>query len=240
MKIQDVLQSEQRILHRHMIASWCSTDALSLGLHKDVKMCTRSEADRVVSCSTLSGVRLALELRASAYVASRGPYSNADSDVFTTVRRRSAENKWPVKHKRLEEFDSDELTRLRLHSSHHVVHKIVDIPGENKVIRKSCTLCTGNKGCGTDRFNYRSANKMCSICQVPLCCVVLDGELESHFQRWHKMEDLKEEHAVCNANLVATREQKKEKKKVEGDDEVDEEEVETKEDKMVDIGSDSD
>ncbi|KAL7462426.1 hypothetical protein ACHAXS_002804 [Conticribra weissflogii] len=61
MKMQEVLETEQRILHRHMIASWCSTDALPLGLKEEVGDSTRSDAERAVCWKSLKSLRAVLK-----------------------------------------------------------------------------------------------------------------------------------------------------------------------------------
>ena len=60
MNMQEVLQSEQRILHRHMIASWCSSDALSRQLREGVQKYASSEAERSVCWNTMGGLRTVL------------------------------------------------------------------------------------------------------------------------------------------------------------------------------------
>ena len=89
MNMQDVLKTEQRILNRHMIASWCSTDALSPGLRQYVKMCMFTEADTTACCITLSGLRSnsALDWRqfqaAHGNVASRAMKRGKDGVPYT-------------------------------------------------------------------------------------------------------------------------------------------------------------
>ncbi len=61
MKMQEVLETEKRILHRHMIASWCSTDALPLGLKEEVGDSTRSDAERAVCWKSLKSLRAVLK-----------------------------------------------------------------------------------------------------------------------------------------------------------------------------------
>lgn len=59
--LKEALQSEQRILKQHMIASWCSTDALSKELREEVRVKEPSEAKRTVSWNTMKDVRAILE-----------------------------------------------------------------------------------------------------------------------------------------------------------------------------------
>mmetsp|Transcript_7137 Transcript_7137/g.17744 ORF Transcript_7137/g.17744 Transcript_7137/m.17744 type:complete len:725 (+) Transcript_7137:171-2345(+) len=61
MNMKEVLQSEHRIMKQHMIASWCSMDALSKELRKDVEKYEPSEAKRTVSWNTMKDMRAILE-----------------------------------------------------------------------------------------------------------------------------------------------------------------------------------
>jgi len=61
MTLKEVLQSEQRVLQQHMIASWCSTDALSRELLEEVEKCEPSEAKRTVCWKTMKDTRAVLE-----------------------------------------------------------------------------------------------------------------------------------------------------------------------------------
>ena len=57
MGLDDVLSSEARILGRHMIASWASTDALSAGLRGEVEGREAVEAKRVLSWNSMRALR---------------------------------------------------------------------------------------------------------------------------------------------------------------------------------------
>jgi len=57
MGLDDVLSSESRILGRHMIASWASTDALSAGLRGEVEGREAVEAKRVLSWNSMRALR---------------------------------------------------------------------------------------------------------------------------------------------------------------------------------------
>ena len=61
MNLNEVLQSEQRVLKQHMIASWCSTDALSKDLREEVEQYEPSEAKRTVCYYTMKDMRSVLE-----------------------------------------------------------------------------------------------------------------------------------------------------------------------------------
>ena len=61
MNLKEVLQSEQRVLKQHMIASWCSTDALSKELREEVEKNEPSEAKRIVAWNTMKDMRAILE-----------------------------------------------------------------------------------------------------------------------------------------------------------------------------------
>jgi len=61
MKMQEVLQSEQRILHRHMIASWCSRDALPSGVQEVVGNSTSTGAEMSVCWKSLKNLRAVLK-----------------------------------------------------------------------------------------------------------------------------------------------------------------------------------
>lgn len=65
MKLDDVLSSEVKILKTHMIASWCSTDALSKELRDEVEKNEPIEAKRVVSYHTMKGIRDVLKTKGS-------------------------------------------------------------------------------------------------------------------------------------------------------------------------------
>jgi hypothetical protein len=61
MDLNEVLNSEQRVLRQHMIASWCSTEAISKDLREEVERCEPSEAKRIVSWNTMKDMRAVLE-----------------------------------------------------------------------------------------------------------------------------------------------------------------------------------
>lgn len=57
--MNEVLQSESRILSRHMIANWCSTDAISHALYSKVKSTDISDVEKSTGfvLSTMGGLR---------------------------------------------------------------------------------------------------------------------------------------------------------------------------------------
>jgi hypothetical protein len=57
MDLNEVLRSEQRVLKQHMIASWCSTEALSKELRDEVEKYEPLEAKRIMSWNTMKGLR---------------------------------------------------------------------------------------------------------------------------------------------------------------------------------------
>lgn len=57
MNMQEVAQSEIRILSRHMIASWCSTDAISRELYSEVEKMDIPDVEKSASWSTMGGLR---------------------------------------------------------------------------------------------------------------------------------------------------------------------------------------
>ena len=61
MSLKEVLQSEHRVLKQHMIASWCSTDALSKELQEEVEKYEPSDAKRTVCWNTMKDMRAVLE-----------------------------------------------------------------------------------------------------------------------------------------------------------------------------------
>ena len=61
MALKEVLSSEHRVLKQHMIASWCSTDALSRGLLEEVAKREPSEAKRTVCFNKMKDTRAVLE-----------------------------------------------------------------------------------------------------------------------------------------------------------------------------------
>lgn len=59
--LKEVLQSEQRVLKQHMIASWCSIESLSKKLREEVEKYEPSEAKRIVSYNSLKDMRAILD-----------------------------------------------------------------------------------------------------------------------------------------------------------------------------------
>lgn len=57
MNMEEVAQSESRILSRHMIASWCSSDAISHELYSKVVETDFPDAEKSASWSTMGGLR---------------------------------------------------------------------------------------------------------------------------------------------------------------------------------------
>ena len=123
-----------------------------------------------------------------------------DMAVQDIIQRRSEQKRWPITRSWLDEFDTHELTRVRLHSSSNIKHEAISSIKCSGNRQKSCALCAGKDNSDPNSIRLdRLSYKMCSTCLVPLCCTVLEGETESHFQRWHKVKDLKKEQKVCNA-----------------------------------------
>jgi S1-C subfamily serine protease len=60
MDLNDVLDSEHRVMKQHMIASWCSTETISEALWEEGKRCEPLEAKRIVSWNTLKDTRALL------------------------------------------------------------------------------------------------------------------------------------------------------------------------------------
>ncbi|KAL7537490.1 hypothetical protein ACHAXR_007846 [Thalassiosira sp. AJA248-18] len=60
MNLKDVLQSEERVLNKHMIASWCSKDAMAKELREEVEKYEPSEAKRVLCWNTMKAMRVIL------------------------------------------------------------------------------------------------------------------------------------------------------------------------------------
>ena len=63
MSEQEVLHSEQRVLQRHMIASWCSMEVISKELREEVEKHEPSETKRRNAYHTMKGMRQVLERR---------------------------------------------------------------------------------------------------------------------------------------------------------------------------------
>ena len=61
MNLEEVLQSEQRVLKQHMIASWCSKDALSKELREEVMANEPSIEKRMVSWNSMKNMRAILD-----------------------------------------------------------------------------------------------------------------------------------------------------------------------------------
>ena len=61
MKEEDVANAEQRVLQRHMIASWCSMEAISKELRDEIAKNEPSETKRRNAYHTMKGMRHALE-----------------------------------------------------------------------------------------------------------------------------------------------------------------------------------
>lgn len=61
MNMKEVLQSEQRVMKQHMIASWCSMDCMSKELREEVEKCEPVEAKRIVSYNAMKDMRAILE-----------------------------------------------------------------------------------------------------------------------------------------------------------------------------------
>jgi len=57
MDMQEVCTAEPRIMSRHMIASWCSADALSKDLREEVERSVPEEAERNACWSTMAALR---------------------------------------------------------------------------------------------------------------------------------------------------------------------------------------
>jgi hypothetical protein len=52
-----VSQSETRILSRHMIASWCSADAISREVYLEVEKADFTDVEKSAAWSTMGGLR---------------------------------------------------------------------------------------------------------------------------------------------------------------------------------------
>ena len=61
MDLNDVLDSEHRVMKQHMIASWCSTEAISKELWEEGERCEPLEAKRIVSWNTMKDMRAILK-----------------------------------------------------------------------------------------------------------------------------------------------------------------------------------
>jgi hypothetical protein len=61
MRQQEVIHSENRILQRHMIASWCSMEAISKELREDMERNESSEAKRRNAYHKMAAMRKVLE-----------------------------------------------------------------------------------------------------------------------------------------------------------------------------------
>ena len=61
MNLNEILQSEHRVMNQHMIASWCSTDALSKELREEIEKYEPSEAKRMIAWNTMKGMRAILK-----------------------------------------------------------------------------------------------------------------------------------------------------------------------------------
>ena len=61
MREEDVANAEQRVLQRHMIASWCSMEAISKELRDEIAKNEPSETKRRNAYHTMKGMRHALE-----------------------------------------------------------------------------------------------------------------------------------------------------------------------------------
>jgi len=57
MSQQEVIHSEQRVLQRHMIASWCSMEAISKELREELEAKESSEAKRRNAYHTMTAMR---------------------------------------------------------------------------------------------------------------------------------------------------------------------------------------
>jgi S1-C subfamily serine protease len=61
MDLNEVLDSEHRVMKQHMIASWCSTEAISRELWEEGERCETLEAIRIVSWNTMKDMRAILK-----------------------------------------------------------------------------------------------------------------------------------------------------------------------------------
>lgn len=57
MSQKEVIQSENRVLQRHMIASWCSMEAISKELREELEAKESSEAKRRNAYHTMAAMR---------------------------------------------------------------------------------------------------------------------------------------------------------------------------------------
>jgi len=124
-------------------------------------------------------------------VVSRGKTLPDDIRGIINSRRH-----WPLKTKRIENFASNSLTRLRLCPGIHHTTAIENL--------KSCTLCC------VDRDTKRKTKTMCSTCQIPLCTKLIGDATETCFEKWHSRDDLVEAHMEQCGHLLEQRRKSRE------------------------------
>eukprot|EP00984_Skeletonema_dohrnii_P036982 scaffold38573_cov216-Skeletonema_dohrnii-CCMP3373.AAC.3 len=135
-----------------------------------------------------------------------------DEEIDVIIEARRDKGQWPVKRNTYKQFTNDEeLVKVRFHRSQKYPHLPTRIPitESNKEGRLNCRLCSESQG------NSRSTSWMCSVCEIPLCIQIMDGDEtnhETHHVKFHTMKDLIAEHKVCNAKLSNVRGARKERK----------------------------
>mmetsp|Transcript_19209 Transcript_19209/g.31474 ORF Transcript_19209/g.31474 Transcript_19209/m.31474 type:complete len:387 (-) Transcript_19209:135-1295(-) len=135
-----------------------------------------------------------------------------DEEIGAIIQARKDKNQWPVKRNTYKCFTKEEeLVKVRFHRSQTYPHLPIRIPitESNKEGRLNCRLCSESQG------NSRSTSWMCSVCEIPLCIQIMDGDEtndETHHVKFHTINDLIAEHKVCNAKLSNVRGARKERK----------------------------
>lgn len=123
-----------------------------------------------------------------------------DTQVSEIIQKRG--RAWPVKSCRVKAFNSDALTRLRLHRSNAFAHSALR---NSHVGRRSEAKKESRLSCAMCSKTNKSKNTLwhCSSCKVPLCTAVSTGETRSCFEIWHRAEDLSAAHERCHRNLLS-------------------------------------
>jgi len=117
-----------------------------------------------------------------------------DAVIGSTIESRVARDAWPPKQRRVQLFDRDDLTRVRLHSSLRYVHD-----EKKESIRKSCPLCY------IDNCQKRKSAFSCKVCKVPLCTTKIGTATLTCFELWHSRPDLEAAYTEQRAALVTAR-----------------------------------
>jgi len=91
--------------------------------------------------------------------------------------------RWTIRQpgrNRIELFNTDELTKMRLDRSDRFPHKEDEVGG----VGKSCSLCY------IAAYEKRITRTICSCCEIPLCSRQLLGATKTCFDLWHSQNDL--------------------------------------------------